>query len=152
MTRFIKGDRPGLEPLPGYAPNIGHATDGGGLQQHSIGGPFPFVLVGIDNPTGLEPGLYWYVQDKTGKRCSVHTKDCNLAANWAAYNARKHPDGNAPWPTPLLQDSDGYIQPKPVTVTLTAEEAAHFQAVFDGGGYIPAIMSIKQQLKDRDVV
>lgn len=109
-------------PLPGYAPNIGHSKDGGGLQQHSIGGPFPFVLVGIDNPTGLEPGLYWYVQDKAGDRCTIHIKDCERAGKVAAYLSTTYPGGICSHTTPDLSLSEGYINPL-VQLTLTREAA-----------------------------
>lgn len=110
-----------------YAPNIGHASDGSGIQKHSIGGPFPFVVVGIDNPTGLKPGLYWYVQDKTGRRCTAHLKDSQRILNAAEHLAETFPNGISLYATPPLSDSDGYIRPAPpvqptITVELTASE------------------------------
>ena len=35
----------------------------GGLQGWSVGAPYPYLVVAIDNPTGMPPGLYWYVVD-----------------------------------------------------------------------------------------
>lgn len=116
-------------PLPGYAPNIGHTKDGGGLQQHSVGGPYPFVVVGIDNPTGLKPGLYWFVQDKTGRRVTAHRRSCDHTGNVAANLSQLYPDGICPDPTPDLSHSDGYIPPLPamVTIELTREAAEVLQ-------------------------
>lgn len=120
-----------IKPEGVYNPNVGHAKDGGGLQQHSIGGPFPFVLVGIDNPTGLEPGLYWYVQDKAGNRCTIHMKSCARAGKVAAHLSTEYPSGintTNRGETPPLWRSEGYIKPKSetVTVTLTRADAEAF--------------------------
>lgn len=108
----------------GYKPNIGHTKDGGGLQQHSVGGPYPFVLVGIDNPAGLKPGLYWFVQDKTGRRVTAHRRSCDHTGNVAASLSQLYPDGICPDPTPDLSLSEGYIKPLPKLVTLEITRAA----------------------------
>lgn len=35
----------------------------GGLQGWSVGAPYPYLVVAIDNPSGMPQGLYWYVVD-----------------------------------------------------------------------------------------
>lgn len=120
-----------------------------GLQAHSVGGPFPFVVVGIDNPTGLEPGLYWYVQDVTGKRCTIHTRSCSLAGDWAASYVARFPGGVYTASTPNLERSEGYIVPKPATVTLPFEVVAALDAYFggDGGDWCHQIEAFKAAFK-----
>jgi hypothetical protein len=109
-----------------YNPNIGHTTDGGGLQQHSVGGPYPYIVVGIDNPTGLEPGLYYYVQDKAGNRCTPHTKSAEKVIRQAATLASERPEGTTGHPTPGLERSEGYLSPI-VTIELNREAAMTLQ-------------------------
>lgn len=64
----------------------------GGLQAHSVAGPYPFIVVALDNPTGYPPGLYWYVVDS--RKGSTDLKDREgvamkgpLAATWAGCHA-----------------------------------------------------------------
>lgn len=121
-NRFELANPAAIKPEGAYNPNVGHATDGGGLQQHSIGGPFPFVLVGIENPRGLQPGTYWYVQDKAGQRCTIHFRKCDDAADHAAKLATKYPCGSSASTEPPLRESEGYIPPD-ITVTLTRQQA-----------------------------
>lgn len=126
----FSGSQINLQNLPkaegAYNPNVGHTTDGGGLQQHSIGGPFPFVLVGIENPKGLRPGTYWYVQDKTGRRVTAHHRNCNMTGNIAAGLVSLYPDGICPDATPDLSASDGWIDPI-IKIELNREAAETLQ-------------------------
>ena len=111
-----------IKPEGAYNPNVGHTTDGGGLQQHSIGGPYPYIVVAVDNPTGLEPGLYYYVQDKAGNRCTAHTKSAEKVIRVAATLAENRPEGTTGFPPPDLSRSEGYISPT-ITVELNREAA-----------------------------
>lgn len=45
----------------------------GGLQGWSVDAPYPYIVVAIDNPTGMPPGLYWYVVDS--RKGSTDFKD-----------------------------------------------------------------------------
>lgn len=64
----------------------------GGLQAHSVAGPYPYIVMAIDNPKGYPPGLYWYVVDsRKGStdfkdRCGVAMKGV-LAATFAGCQA-----------------------------------------------------------------
>lgn len=65
----------------------------GGIQQWSVGAPYPFIVVAIDNPTGMTKGLYWYVADT--RNGSTDFKDRvgpahkgKLAALYATCHAR----------------------------------------------------------------
>ncbi len=107
-------------------PVKGHTADGGGLQNHSVGGPYPYIVVAIDNPTGLEPGLYYYVQDKRGDRCTIHTRSASLAVEWAAVHREMNPRGYDGLGIPDIKVSEGYIKPEPTEVTITL---AHKDAV-----------------------
>lgn len=64
----------------------------GGLQGWSVGSPYPFLVVAIDNPTGYPAGLYWYVVDT--RNGSTDFKDRigltmkgRLASTWATCHA-----------------------------------------------------------------
>lgn len=65
----------------------------GGLQGWSVGAPYPFIVVAIDNPTGMPKGLYWYVVDS--RKGSLEFKDRvgathkgKLASLYATCHAR----------------------------------------------------------------
>jgi hypothetical protein len=58
--------------------------DAGDIRGDSQGGPFPWIVVAVDNPTGLVPGLYWYVQLPSGERGSVYFTSADVAGDKAA--------------------------------------------------------------------
>lgn len=65
----------------------------GGIQEWSVGAPYPYVVVAIDNPSGFPKGLYWYVVD-TRKGSTDHkdriglTGKGPLASLYATCHAR----------------------------------------------------------------
>lgn len=64
----------------------------GGLQGWSVKAPYPFLVMAMDNPSGMPKGLYWYVVDT--RKGSTDFKDrigttCKglLASEWAHCHA-----------------------------------------------------------------
>lgn len=64
----------------------------GGLQGWSVKAPYPFLVMAMDNPSGMPEGLYWYVVDT--RKGSTDFKDRvgathkgQLASEWAHCHA-----------------------------------------------------------------
>jgi hypothetical protein len=55
----------------------GHGENTGGLQEHSIGGTYPYVVVGTQS--SLDGPLGWYVRDSRNDRRSQTVYDQNVA-------------------------------------------------------------------------
>lgn len=56
----------------------------GDVRPESVGGPYPWIVVAIDNPTGVKPGTYYYVQNPDGIRGTFFTRSLQSAIDWAA--------------------------------------------------------------------
>lgn len=76
----------------------------GGIQAWSVAAPYPFLVMAIDNPSGMPEGLYWYVVDT--RKGSTDFKDRigsahkgQLASEWAHCHAsalyRNHIQGHS---------------------------------------------------------
>lgn len=59
----------------------------GGLQEHSIGGPYPWIVVGIENPLvndRVAQGTFYYVQNPDGTIGSLLYNTAEGAAELAS--------------------------------------------------------------------
>lgn len=53
----------------------GHGAKTGGLQQHSVGSTYPFIVVGVETLAGLR----WEITDATGRVWYQGIRTCALA-------------------------------------------------------------------------
>ena len=76
----------------------------GGLQGHSIGKPYPYMVVSIDNPTDMPKGLYWYVVDS--RQGSTDLKDrCGITMKGKLASLYAHCNANALYARNILGES-----------------------------------------------
>lgn len=76
----------------------------GGLQGHSIGKPYPYMVVSIDNPTDMPKGLYWYVVD--ARQGSTDLQDrSGIAMKGKLASLYAHCNANALYARNILGES-----------------------------------------------
>lgn len=86
---------PDGNPFPVVDAPVRHAVvkDTGDVRPQSVGGPYPWIVVAIENP-GPHEGLFWYVQGPRGDRLTAYTTEERIAQLWALWY--KHTNDHTP--------------------------------------------------------